>query len=1837
MKINKMVVGLIAVLVSAVQMVASGEEAQESVALPLTVQIGGRTYYNRAAMTPGQLDDMRAHDATIPVKLCDAKAASAPGYPRQGSARNCCEYISKATFTKLETGEMKIAITVSVPGILSFDDTTVYWDHGLISTKGEYSEHVHVWIDWNGDKKWSTSEMVMASSQKDYRALSNNKTLNFSKTIKIPSGAVGETYARVLLAWGDNISDPEASSWQWGDVTDKVVYPSAYQQPSILNVKLEGTGRSKNHPIVQVAGIAVSDEPISFLVTTEVDFSDYSAGKCKLNVLSYTIDFQDEDTEEVSKELLKNGRYRVVYRKLGKFRPGVRKNRKLLFYFDGFLFQGKDMSLPVYFRKYGYSANKERPNWFEFWRKDTTVFGGHHVSFDADEKGAFGFTLGNKVCVADCAASSDISRTVVNKYAQGEKRTWPANRHISLLDAVVRHEYRHHDFGPDGSPTPQDLDGDGILNSKEMTLYADYQFSTTDADTYGLGNIKWSDGETEPKYLIYGDQELLCRMEEKKARSNEHYRQDDWAYPGLQSGGDIGKDPPEDSTSKNLSLLQRNADSVKLAGNVLTNLTVIKQYSATNVIDSVKLVVLSDDFSVTGSRKVVKASVLGGTNSVTASAISTNGCAIIILDGYLLSDVAKEGDLHISLSFYKSNRRDAFLVEELKDVFQIPRSEAVLCRKAFEIIACSDQVSENGLTVGLTVDVAVSGKYEVLADVYDLSCSNLVGRIVGEKNFAVGRQTVELMLDASTLYKSKYSGRLLLAPVLIRRDSEIVENRERVETQCSVDYLSFRTVAENINVVPGSVFDELHGVDVAGRGKALKIGVSVENKSPSPDLYEFDATLCTVSGKIVVNTKVNVQLPLLTNDVAIYFSGADISNAQTDGPYILSLLSIRDLATEREVDSYRSNFQTHPYNWTQFTPIPFDVSSSNITSSVVLNSGDGKIKSLNVSAPMTLNTEGEVTISGTLVDANGNYVAHASLTEYRLAGVASFVLPFQGGDIFASGLNGPYRIVNLCVSHSSEPDYTYEEATTSMVTEAYKYDDFLPLSALYGNIPTEGLVYQLDASNPHSITTNESSEVLEWFSTDGLIRFATDDESGARPFYVPTAFGGKGGILFGSNPVTKAVGSSRMATTTDTDNQTVFIVTKPNGSQNNYGGVWGADGSSIGFSTGTSTWYPYGFAANGALYKNGTIAYGEAPMDLNAPQVVTVVSGTIQNFATAIGNFYNSADYPTRFYKGEIAEILVYDRELTDVERLSVETFLQKKWVSDAYTLFAVPANQMLLSDAQTTNVVVVGLTDWAASVDGQWLHLVDGKGSGTTNLSFSVDENLSGVSRTATIMITNATTSTKCLVTQYFKDYVDTDINFADPVTIAGDSDVVTEGTLVAAYCGSYPRTVNGVAFTSSRGTTFSAKNWWSGGNYSGGTAAPWANLSQNYRYILQSAFGTQTLYINNLKVGQTYLVQLWSNNSTSNGVNGRMSVVSGKHSVSIKQNSTGAYGGVGQYTIGYFVADRTTKEIRMSGNYLFNAIQLRKISALPTSRIEITDSVKSFIDRTVDFGDVMAGLSKRESITVKNNSATANLAITGIRTSFREDFNDGAAKHWKPDSEDNWAVVNGAYRAQNASIDSQMFSIYSGGDFADVAVQFDCWREGGATYSEGVALRATPGFNASSGSGYMFFITTDGSFSVWKVVNGISTALKSWTASSALTSTTNTVIASATGSTLALFINGKRVWKGSDSEISRGRIGLGGYTTSAAPTTHYFDNVIQGAPIPTDSTLEESLHVAESVAGSPWIAPNQVAEEDPVGAGEVQTPVSVGEPVFRVASDADYPVVLAPGASQTFESLLV
>jgi hypothetical protein len=198
-------------------------------------------------------------------------------------------------------------------------------------------------------------------------------------------------------------------------------------------------------------------------------------------------------------------------------------------------------------------------------------------------------------------------------------------------------------------------------------------------------------------------------------------------------------------------------------------------------------------------------------------------------------------------------------------------------------------------------------------------------------------------------------------------------------------------------------------------------------------------------------------------------------------------------------------------------------------------------------------------------------------------------------------------------------------------------------------------------------------------------------------------------------------------------------------------------------------------------------------------------------------------------------------------------------------------------------------------------------------------------------------------------------DITWGAPSTISGDSDVNTAGSLVYAYNIGDPAVtstaINGVTFApfpiTDGGTSTTSGSLTVAGFSNepmstalstGSASAPYASLSTSYKAMLGTAVMKSSSSIHfldltllNLNPGQTYTLQVWTNNSIATTSAASLWNFSGNGSQNIDINTTDIAGGVGQYAIGTFTADATSEPFFIHGEPfptgigLINGLQLR------------------------------------------------------------------------------------------------------------------------------------------------------------------------------------------------------------------------------------------------------------------------------------------------------------------------
>jgi autotransporter-associated beta strand protein len=191
--------------------------------------------------------------------------------------------------------------------------------------------------------------------------------------------------------------------------------------------------------------------------------------------------------------------------------------------------------------------------------------------------------------------------------------------------------------------------------------------------------------------------------------------------------------------------------------------------------------------------------------------------------------------------------------------------------------------------------------------------------------------------------------------------------------------------------------------------------------------------------------------------------------------------------------------------------------------------------------------------------------------------------------------------------------------------------------------------------------------------------------------------------------------------------------------------------------------------------------------------------------------------------------------------------------------------------------------------------------------------------------------------------------ISWGVPRTISADTDVLTAGSLEYAYdLANVAQTLNTVPFAAGNNRTnlgagnitMSGFTGWNGTTFGNTTVTPWNNLTAAYKNVLKgAAYGNTspaTINLNNLTVGRAYLVQIWVDDSRTDG-NGRTESVTsaGGRTIALDYNSTDVAGGVGQYTAGTFTADATSQSFTLTGSVSsqLNAIQVRYLQ--PTNGV--------------------------------------------------------------------------------------------------------------------------------------------------------------------------------------------------------------------------------------------------------------------------------------------------------------
>ena len=308
--------------------------------------------------------------------------------------------------------------------------------------------------------------------------------------------------------------------------------------------------------------------------------------------------------------------------------------------------------------------------------------------------------------------------------------------------------------------------------------------------------------------------------------------------------------------------------------------------------------------------------------------------------------------------------------------------------------------------------------------------------------------------------------------------------------------------------------------------------------------------------------------------------------------------------------------------------------------------------------------------------------------------------------LFSSGIySGAFTSVNL---PTLDPGLTWD--TSSLAVDGSITVKNLPLAAC--------LMLHLDASNSASLVLDANNRVSRWNDADGGPNYVAQTTGTLQPTSVVDSTLGRRVVDFGPfvSGTTGQWLQFKDSTGTNLNISTirsVFIVMKGGnhilGDDNNYHFHRGSD-----FVSGTSPlWsnsYASAFIKNGQTYLNG----GATPINGTTTAMPAgywlasvITTGTVEASRLA-------CDRTLRSGGQQIAEVLIYDRALTDPERQATETYLMKKWVADQTPPVITVPSAMTVEATGSNGAVVSFTTSAVDNIDGT-VATVNNPASGTT------------------------------------------------------------------------------------------------------------------------------------------------------------------------------------------------------------------------------------------------------------------------------------------------------------------------------------------------------------------------------------------------------------------------------------------------------------------------------------------------------------------------------------------
>jgi hypothetical protein len=190
---------------------------------------------------------------------------------------------------------------------------------------------------------------------------------------------------------------------------------------------------------------------------------------------------------------------------------------------------------------------------------------------------------------------------------------------------------------------------------------------------------------------------------------------------------------------------------------------------------------------------------------------------------------------------------------------------------------------------------------------------------------------------------------------------------------------------------------------------------------------------------------INVGTGGTTEQVALRFDGSSIFFHRENGPYDVKMLRLRENTQREKLDFQADAFTTSAFLFSEFQNSGIVIDETSYTDSGGELDSDGKFMTLDLMLNISSTVPGPYTILASLEDTEGKTIAKVS-SAVGLGGVEGFaeetavMLSFDGKEIFASGVDGPYQVAD--VSIISDGGIVMDQNPVPWLTAAYEAGDF---------------------------------------------------------------------------------------------------------------------------------------------------------------------------------------------------------------------------------------------------------------------------------------------------------------------------------------------------------------------------------------------------------------------------------------------------------------------------------------------------------------------------------------------------------------------------------------------------------------------------------------------------------------------------------------------------------------------------------------------------------------------------------------------------------------------------